>query len=133
MATSIGISPEKTYKSVNALRKKQGLTELRWSNSLADAALARAKDLYETKIWSHDVNGKHAVNYIQNPQIFNLVGENLARKFKNSDSMIKAWQKSETHNKNLTQDFDETGIAVYGNVTVQLFGRRTSSTKLPSK
>lgn len=120
----MAISPEKTYQKVNKLREKQGLSVLMWDNRLADAALARAKDMYDSKIWSHDVNGKHAISYINNVQDFDLIGENLARKFSNSDNMVKAWQLSPAHNKNLTQDFTDTGIATYGNVTVQLFGRR---------
>ena len=135
MATSMGISLEKTFQSVNEIRKQNGLRELKWNNALADAALARAKEMYETKQWSHNLNGKHIDAYVGNKYDYDLLGENLARKFKNSDNMVKAWQKSETHNKNILQkDFHETGIGTFGNVTVQVFGRlNMPSERLPSK
>lgn len=122
------ISPEKAYQAVNKVRTKQGLTELNWSNDLADLALQRAIEIYDSNNWSHESprgKGKYGTT-----TAYDLMGENLARKFRNSDNMIKAWQDSPTHLKNMTQDFTDTGVATYGNVTVQLFGRRVAKTAI---
>lgn len=124
------ISPEKVYQKVNKVREKQGVPALNWDNTLANLALIRAKEIYDTKNWSHESpRGKEKYG---TSTAYDLWGENLARKFRNSDNMVQAWQKSKTHNDNLVRDFTDTGIGTYGNVTVQLFGRRKKPTKLGS-
>lgn len=125
------ISPEKTYQKVNKVRTKAGLSELSWDNTLAEVALQRAKEIYESDNWSHTRDGGKFFDSIikeNNVTGFDIYGENLARKFRNTDNMIRAWYKSPSHKKNMLKDYTDTGIATFGNVTVQLFGRRNATT-----
>lgn len=126
---SLGISPEKVYQQVNKVREKAGLHQLDWDNDLASLALDRAKELYETKQFTHE-SAKGMGKYGTTTD-FDLVGENLARKFRNSENMVRAWNESPTHRKNMLQNFTDTGVATYGNVTVQLFARRKTSQPQP--
>ena len=123
----MNISPKKVYTKVNKTRKENKMNELIWNQALYEAAYERAKEIHETGNWSHKrKDGSDYSTAIKGLDTLgvDLVGENLGRKFKNSDSMIKAWMKSPGHKKNIMQDFTDTGVATYKGTTVQLFGRK---------
>lgn len=109
---------------INKLRLAKKLKPLTANKILEAAAIERAKYIYENDDFSHKPKkGKYFRDIIGNKD-YSYVGENLARKFKKKENMIQAWYKSPTHQKNILEDFDDTGIGTYGDVTVQIFGRK---------
>lgn len=112
-------------EEINALRAEKKLKPLTVNKALELSATAHAKYVYESKHWAHDTkDGKKFTTWMTNRNDYLLVGENIARKFKDKKRMIAAWNKSPSHQKNILNDYHETGIGTYGNVTVQLFGQK---------
>lgn len=120
------ISEKNIFKLINKERNKSNLSSLTLNNKLVQAAINKAKDLSENKYFDHNSeNGKKFSSWIKETGYeYSFIGENLAKDFNDSESIIKAWLKSPGHKKNiLNNNFTETGIAVYGNIVVQIFGR----------
>lgn len=112
------------FEDVNELREENGIPALVWNDELADAAKLHAQYVYISGFWSHKTKtGKDFTVWMNNKYDYTLVGENIAKRYSPRFDMLKAWLKSETHRKNIYDDFDETGIGSYGNVTIQLFGK----------
>lgn len=112
------------YTQINEVREAEGLTALALNEALADSAMLHAMYLQKTGMWQHNTaSGKRFTTWISNKDKYAVVGENLARKFKNVKAMTNALMKSPTHRKNILYDYDDVGIATCGNVTVQMFGK----------
>lgn len=112
-------------EEVNNSRTKKGLKPLTLNTALSISAMNRAKEIYESQHWSHTTKeGRKFDALVTNKQDYSLLGENLARKFKKTKNMVKAWSESPNHSKNMYGEFEETGIGTYGDVTVQFFGKK---------
>lgn len=109
---------------VNRIRAHKKLKPLTANKALEVLATTRAKYIFENDDFSH--TPKQGLGYKEaiGNKDYSYVGENLARKFPSKKEMIKAWYRSPTHKKNMLENYDETGIGTFGNVTVQLFGRK---------
>lgn len=97
------------FNLVNQYRTAAGLPGLEWSEPLKDAALVRAKELVD--LFSHDrPNGSPWYTVNSNIQF----GENLAKLYYTSDSVVTAWMNSPTHAANIMDaGFRTVGIAIY--------------------
>jgi hypothetical protein len=120
------ISERAIFELVNKERIKDDIAPLTLNNKLTQAAINKAKNLVENDYFAHSSKeGNTFSSWIKNTGYeYSFIGENLAKDFSDSNSVIKAWFKSPGHKKNiLNENFTETGIAIYNNVVVQIFGR----------
>lgn len=119
----------------NNKRVAAGSSPLILNDQLSAAAVAKGADMFANQYWAHTSPGGRdpwsfiiaaGYNYL-------FAGENLARDFGDSKSVVDAWMNSPTHRDNLLNPrYKEIGFAVvngkYGNhettLVVQMFGTR---------
>ncbi|MDD4784917.1 MAG: CAP domain-containing protein [Candidatus Shapirobacteria bacterium] len=115
----LGYSSEITYQKVldqtNEERKKAGLNSLKYSSILSDSAKKKAEDMFKNDYWAHNSpQGKTPWTFFDMAGYkYSVAGENLAKDFYDTNSLIKAWMNSPTHKDNIVhQRYQEIGIAV---------------------
>ncbi|MBI2009742.1 MAG: hypothetical protein HYS86_01050 [Candidatus Chisholmbacteria bacterium] len=133
------IYPEEIIELTNEERAKAGLPTLKENSLLSQAAQAKASDMFTFNYWAHTntQNGKEPWAFIREAGYsYKYAGENLARDFGDTPSMMAAWIASPSHRVNILSDrYDEIGIAVVNGtlegvettLVVQMFGRGTGS------
>lgn len=121
------ISETIIFKLINKKRVENNIHPLIINNKLAQAAIDKAKYLYRNNYFDHESkNGQKTFSYWikETNYKYSFAGENLATNFKNNNDIIQAWMNSSSHQENLlNENYLETGIAVYKNIVVQIFGR----------
>lgn len=113
-------------EETNRERANLGLTPLKLSDQLVQAANLKANDMYRQQYWAHTApDGTTpwqwfaAVDYS-----YAEAGENLAKNFTSSAGVVSAWMNSKTHRENVVkEDYRDVGFAV---VDGKLQGRNTS-------
>lgn len=103
----------------NAARAKENKQPLRLDSQLSHAAYLKAQDMLKHQYWAHTSPqgvgpwkwiGDVDYNYI-------YAGENLARNFKNSDAVVGAWMRSESHRNNMLKpEYSDVGFATVDGV-----------------
>lgn len=127
------ITPEQVVELTNQKRLENGLSPLTLNSSLNEAAQRKAGDMFAFNYWAHNSpSGRNPWSFFQEVGYKYLyAGENLARDFMNSSSVVEAWMNSPTHRDNvLNSHYQETGLAVVNGtlngvettLVVQLFG-----------
>ncbi len=115
----LGFSSEITATKVlyltNQERAKKGLPELKLNSVLSASAQAKAADMFAKNYWAH--NAPDGTNpwffFKQAGYQYQVAGENLAKDFYDTESMVTAWMKSPTHRDNILHTkYQEIGIAV---------------------
>lgn len=130
-ATNISVSD--LLKFSNEKRMESDAGTLTFNEKLAEAAAAKAEDMFTNQYWAHtSPTGKDPWSFIINAGYSYLyAGENLARDFADSRAVVEAWMNSPTHRENLINNrYKEVGFAIrngkYGNyettLVVQMFG-----------
>ena len=130
---SANISPERIIELTNNERSKLGLGTLKENGLLSEAARQKAGDMYAFNYWAHNSpSGRTPWTFFSDVGYkYQYAGENLARDFKDSDSVIVAWMNSPSHRENIVNGkYQEIGIAVVDGklqgtettLVVQLFG-----------
>lgn len=133
------ITPEQVIELTNQKRLESGLTPLTLNGQLNEAAQRKAGDMFAFNYWSHNSpSGRNPWSFFQEVGYKYLyAGENLARDFMNSSSVVDAWMNSPTHRDNvLNSRYQETGLAVVNGtldgvettLVVQLFGTPAPTT-----
>ncbi len=129
------INQQELITLTNAERAKNGLPPLAENPSLSQAALEKAKNMFEENYWAHySPSGKDPWGFISRSGYkFTHAGENLARNFYTSNEVVQAWMASTAgHKENiLNSKYQEIGIAVMEGtlngeptiLVVQEFGR----------
>jgi len=106
---SINAALSEAFALVNAQRTASGLPALAWSDGLASAAQVRAQEI--TSYFSHtrpDGSSWWTVNSTLQ------YGENLAKLYQSSSSVVDAWMNSPTHRANIMDsNFATIGMAIY--------------------
>lgn len=115
----LGYSSEITIAKVidqtNQERVKYGLPALKTNSDLSLSASLKAKDMFANNYWAHtSPAGKSPWEFFKSVDYhYSVAGENLAKDFYDTDSMIKAWMNSPTHKANIVNPkFKEIGIGV---------------------
>ena len=132
------ITVQEIIDQTNGERQKVGAPTLSLNPQLSEAALAKGKDMIAKNYWSHTTpEGKQPWDFItSNGYVYVFAGENLARNFSDSPSVMKAWLASPSHKANLLDaHYHETGVAVlegyYGGtdtvLIVQMFGTQPNT------
>ena len=115
LGVTADIDSEKLLSLTNQVREKNGLSILSMNLELSNAAQNKADDMFSQDYWAHNApDGKTPWVFIKSAG-YNYVyaGENLARGFDNTDSVINAWMESPTHRANvLSQNYKDVGFAV---------------------
>jgi len=137
------ITAEEIIELTNQKRQANGLSELKLNPVLVEAAQQKGADMMAKNYWAHtSPDGKTPWYFFKNVSYQYLyAGENLARDFIDSPSVVSAWMNSPTHKDNLLSSrYQEIGIAVIqdtfqGNesvLVVQLFGTQIAGA-IPEK
>ena len=127
------ITAEELISLTNQQRRDNGLPALKLNTTLVNAASQKAADMIAKNYWAHtSPDGVTPWVFFKNANYQYLyAGENLARDFMDSQSVVNAWMKSPTHKDNILSDrYKEIGIAVvHGDfqgqpttLVVQMFG-----------
>ena len=129
---STALTNESIIKLSNKERSEYNLPLLRANQSLSEAALEKAQDIFLNQNFSHNIGNKKFSAWIKNAGYeYSYTGENLAMDFISSEGVIGAWLNSPMHKKNLLNAyFQEIGVAIVdGNLNgeqttlvVQIFG-----------
>lgn len=136
---SSNISPERIIELTNAERAKVGLSPLQENKLLSEAARQKAADMFAFNYWSHiSPTGKTPwVFFTDVGYKYQYAGENLARDFRDPESVTTAWMNSPSHKENIVNSkYQEIGVAVVDGtlqgaettLVVQLFGTPYGST-----
>jgi hypothetical protein len=130
------ITPERVIELTNQKRAEQGLPPLSLDVQLNEAAQRKAGDMFAFNYWAHNSpSGRNPWSFFREVGYkYLFAGENLARDFMNSESVVEAWMNSPTHRENiLNAKYQEIGLAVVNGtldgvettLVVQLFGTPT--------
>lgn len=133
LGVSYSISPDDVIAQTNDERGKAGLSKLEKNGPLTVAAQLKGNDMLEKGYWAHvSPDGKEPWVWIaQAGYSYNRAGENLAKDFRDTISVTRAWMASPGHRANiLNPNYKEIGVAVvsgpfngYDSVlVVQMFG-----------
>ncbi len=127
------ITPAQVLETTNRERTSAGLPPLQINEKLNQAAQAKASHMFQHDYWAHVApDGTTPWVFLKNAgYAYAVAGENLARDFGDTASMVSAWMGSPTHKANIIhQKYTETGIAVVDGklqgvettLVVQLYG-----------
>jgi uncharacterized protein YkwD len=135
LSESQSLTEDELIALTNQEREKTGLKPLVQNKLLDIAAASKAEDMISKNYWSHfSPAGVGPWTFIKNanyPYIY--AGENLARGFTTSSSVIDSWMGSKEHRENmLSPNYTEVGFAIKnGSLTgeettlvIQMFGSR---------
>lgn len=128
------IKVEDLISLTNKERSQRGLSPLKLNLELCQAAEAKAHDMFLESYWAHVApDGTEPWDFIDEAGYAYLsAGENLAKDFNHSSSVVRAWMKSSSHRDNiLSSKFDDIGVAVVDGelsgfettLVVQMFGK----------
>jgi hypothetical protein len=130
---SSSISAQEVVNLTNEERAAHGLPPLKVNGKLALAAAAKGQDMIAGNYWAHiSPSGVDPWSFIRRAGYdYRFAGENLAKDFGDSTSVVRAWMNSPSHRANILSDrFDEIGVAVLDGslggyrttLVVQMFG-----------
>src|SRR3989344_4192131 len=142
IATSI--TAEELINLTNSKRAEAGLSMLTVNPVLSQAAQAKGADMVAKNYWAHtSPDGLTPWTFFKQADYKYLyAGENLARDFSDSSSVVNAWINSSTHRENIMSNrYKEIGIAVIHDtfqgqpttLVVQLFGTPVGSAPQAAK
>ncbi len=117
----------------NQQRAQAGLSALTTNPSLIAAATSKGQDMCAKQYWAHiSPAGSTPWVFMKGAGYkYSVAGENLARDFADTGSMVNAWMASPTHKANIVNaKYKEIGVAVVNcnllgsdtAVVVQMFG-----------
>lgn len=122
------LSPEEIVAMCNVVRQQIGLSPLRMNASLQLAAKHKAEAMIREQYWAHTnpETGQTPWSYIdETGYTYALAGENLAKGFQSSVTLVNAWMQSKPHRDNLLNpDYQEIGVYVIS--STKLLNQKTS-------
>lgn len=133
LGIAYSITQQELLDHTNNARKEHGLEPLTLNDSLVSAANGKAQHMFVNNYWAHFApDGTSPWNFIRGAgYTYVFAGENLAKGFTDSKSVVDAWMNSPSHRENLLSNkYKEIGFAVSeGNIegeetvlVVQMFG-----------
>lgn len=126
LGLKIDISSQELLSHTNQKRQAQGLSPLILSEDLSKAAYLKAADMFKKDYWAHtSPDGVTPWYYFKTVRYnYEYAGENLARGFTTSESIVNAWMTSQSHRENmLSTNYEEVGFAI---VQGKLSGEETT-------
>lgn len=113
------ITVDRLYQLTNEQRLSHGLSALSYNQTLAEAAKAKAQNMFAHNYWAHfGPNGETPWQFMQSVgYTYQYAGENLAKNFLISQGVIDAWMNSKTHRENILRpEYQEVGFAIVNGV-----------------
>lgn len=113
------ITAQKVLEQTNSERQKLGLSPYQYNATLSESATKKAQDMFANNYWAHtSPTGTTPWDFFKTVNYqYSVAGENLARDFYDTDSLMKAWMNSPTHRANIVNDkYQEIGIGVVNGV-----------------
>lgn len=113
------ITAEKVFIQTNQQRLENNLPSLHFNSTLSISAQKKAEDMFTNNYWAHtSPSGKTPWSFLKEVNYqYKIAGENLAKDFYDTESLMNAWMNSPTHKANIVnQKYDEIGIAVVNGV-----------------
>src|SRR5258706_3427007 len=115
LGISINVSTDELLNLTNQKRQEAGLSALAPNPQLAHAAELKARDMFAKNYWAHFApDGKSPWDFIrESGYTYAYAGENLARGYTTSSSVVNAWMESPEHKANiLSPNYTDEGFAV---------------------
>lgn len=112
---SSNITPERIIELTNQKRLALGLAPVKENPLLSEAARRKAADMFVFNYWSHNSpSGRDPWSFLKEVGYkYQYAGENLARDFRDPESVVEAWMNSPSHRENIVNSkYQEIGIAV---------------------
>ncbi len=109
------ITADKVVTLTNTERQKLGLPPLIANPVLAQSATLKAGNMFSDNYWAHtSPSGTSPWEFFRQAGYqYSIAGENLAKDFYDTESMMKAWMNSKTHRDNIVNPkYKEIGIGV---------------------
>jgi len=109
------ITSSKVLDQTNQQRIQAGLEPLRYSQILSKSAQAKADHMFANNYWAHNApDGTTPWDFFKQVDYqYQIAGENLAKDFYDTSSLMSAWMKSPTHRDNIVNPkYKEIGIGV---------------------
>ena len=103
---------------VNAIRRENGLGELRSNWELSRVARYKSQDMYDNRYFSHtSPTYGSPFNMIKNFGIsYRTAGENIAKGYKTPQAVVDGWMNSSGHRANiLNASFTQIGVGYVSN------------------
>jgi hypothetical protein len=109
------ITTQKVFDQTNQERSELNLAPLKYNSTLSQSATKKAQDMFDNNYWAHtSPSGTTPWDFFKQVDYqYSLAGENLARDFYDTESLMKAWMNSPTHKANIINSkYQEIGIGV---------------------
>ncbi|MBI2029716.1 hypothetical protein HYT02_04825 [Candidatus Gottesmanbacteria bacterium] len=138
LGIATNISVEDLLYDTNLKRQESDLPPLILNPKLSQAAYNKAQNMFSQNYWAHfGPNGESPWDFIvSSGYSYSFAGENLAKDFNESSSVVQAWMDSPTHKDNiLKSEYKDIGFAVVNGkfngqettLVVQMFGTSNSN------
>lgn len=115
LGISYSISQQDLLDHTNRARQEHGLAPLQLNESLVSAANGKAQHMISNNYWAHFApDGTSPWTFIKDSGYgYVFAGENLAKGFTDSRSIVDAWLNSPSHRDNLLSDkYKDIGFAI---------------------
>lgn len=127
MASSLSVhamSSNEIFNAVNTERISHNLKALESNEILNTVAQNKAEAIVQAQILAHNLPDRPFYTFVDDSEYkYDVLGENLAVDYLDTNSTINAWMQSPSHRKNILDDrYTQTGIAV---LPITLGGRQT--------
>jgi uncharacterized protein YkwD len=109
------ITAQKVLDQTNQERSELNLAPLKYNSILSRSATKKAQDMFDNNYWAHtSPSGTTPWDFFKSVGYqYSVAGENLARDFYDTESLMKAWMNSPTHKENIINSkYQEIGIGV---------------------
>lgn len=109
------ITAQKVLNQTNLQRQNNGLPALKYSSVLSKSATDKANDMFAHNYWAHtSPTGTTPWDFFKEAGYqYTVAGENLARDFYDTESLMEGWMNSPTHKANIINSkYQEIGIGV---------------------
>ena len=109
------ITAQKVFTQTNIQRQNNGLPALKFNSILSESATNKAKDMFSQNYWAHtSPSGTTPWDFFKEVGYnYSVAGENLARDFYDTESLMNGWMNSPTHKDNIINSkYQEIGIGV---------------------
>jgi hypothetical protein len=113
------ITTQKVIQQTNEQRQKLNLSPLKYNSVLSVSATKKGEDMFKNNYWAHNSpTGTTPWSFFKAEGYeYSIAGENLAKDFYDTDSMMSAWMNSPTHRDNIVNSkYQEVGIGVVNGV-----------------
>jgi uncharacterized protein YkwD len=109
------VTSQTLLDDTNAERMKAGVAPLKIDDRLGAAATGKARHMFEQQYWAHTApDGTTPWYWLREANYrYTYAGENLAKGFRTSSALIRAWMDSAEHRDNmLNPNYEDVGFAV---------------------